>query len=187
VADGGPDEFDAELGRLGRWAAEARVERAVDERRRAAWLGRQPEERTDLAALLVALAERSRPVVVEMVDGRRHRGSLTAVGRDVVELHTDQGTILLVALAAIASVRVSGPELGDVTSASTPATHLAAELARWAEDRPRVHAVTVGASAPIRGTLVAAGPHLVAVRLDGGDVAYVPLAALAEVSVPESG
>ncbi len=47
--------------------------------------------------------------------------------------------------------------------------------------------VDLGAAGPLTGTLVAAGPHLVAVRLEGGDVAYVPLAALAEVSLPESG
>jgi hypothetical protein len=182
-----PDALDAELGQLRRWAAEARVARSVDERRRSAWLARQPDGRTDLAALLVAVAERTRPVVVEMLDGRRHRGSPAAVGRDVVELRTDQGTIVLVSLAAIASIRVAGPDLGDVAPTPSPTTPLAAELARLAEDRPRVRAVVLGAAAPITGTLVAAGPHVVTVRLDGGDVAYVPLAALAEVSVPESG
>jgi hypothetical protein len=46
---------------------------------------------------------------------------------------------------------------------------------------------TFGSAPPLNGTLVAAGPHLVVVRLEGGDVAYVPVAALAEVSLPESG
>ena len=173
---------------MDRWAAEERVARAVDERRRIAWLGRQPDRGATLAGLLVAVAERSRPVVVEMVDGRRHRGSPTVVGRDMVELRTDAGTVVLLALAAIGSVRVTEPDLGDLASSGpAPSTHLAAELARLAEDRPRVRMVTVGRADPLTGTLVAAGPHLVVVRLEGGDVAYVPLAALAEVSLPESG
>jgi hypothetical protein len=202
VADGGPGaadgtgdlpgdrdvDLDGELDRLTRGEAEARVARAVDERRRTAWLGRQPDGGPTLAGLLVAVAERSRPILVEMLDGRRHRGSPTVVGRDMVELRTDTGTILLVALAAIASVRVTGPEIGDLaSSAAGPTTHLAAELARLAEERPRVRTRTIGATAPLSGALVAAGPHMVAVRLEGGDVAYVPLAALAEVSLPESG
>jgi hypothetical protein len=194
VAEGGtgaPDgtgDLEAELGALSRWEAQARVARAVAERRRAAWLGRQPDRGPTLAGLLVAVAERSRPVVVELLDGRRHRGSPTVVGRDMVELRTDRATVVLLALDAIGSVRVTGPEVGGSASAEAePSAHLAGELTRLAEERPRVQTRTIGAAAPLTGTLVAAGPHLVAVRLEGGDVAYVPLAALAEVSLPESG
>jgi len=177
---------DDELGALGRWAAEQRVVQAVGERRRTAWLGRQTEDAT-LAGLFVAVAEQRRPVVVELADGRRHRGIPTVVGRDVAGLRTGTDRVVLVALHAIRSVRVTD-EVGDVPPIGPgPHTDLAGELARRAEERPRVGLATVGAPGSLAGTLLAAGPHLVTVRLDGGDVAYVPLAALADVSLPESG
>ncbi|HVN52121.1 MAG TPA: hypothetical protein VMT43_11835 [Acidimicrobiales bacterium] len=177
-------DLDAELDGLGRWAAEQRVAEAVGERRRTAWLGRQPDRAPQLADLLVTVAERGRPVLVELSDGRRHRGLPSVVGRDVVELRTASRTVL-VALHAVRSIRVTG-DPGDAAT-SGPRTDLAGELGRWAEDRPTVQLVTVGTGEPMRGTLLAAGPHLVTLRLTGGDLVYVPLAALAEVSLPESG
>ncbi len=138
--------------------------------------------------MLGGLAERGRPVVVELLDGRRHRGTPVTVGRDVVELVVAGGGRVLLAAAAVASVRAGGAELADGDArVDSPSTDLAAELARWAEDRPRVRVVTLGGAAVLAGSLLAAGSDLLVVRLEGGDVAYVPLAALAEVSLPESG
>jgi len=186
MAEEGRD-LDAELGDLGRWAAEQRVADAVGERRRTAWLGRQPDGAATLADLLVTVAERHRAVVVELTGGRRHRGVPTVVGRDVVELQTATAGVVLVAFGAVRSVRVAG-DAGDIPTRTTAAvTELAHELGRWAEDRPEVRLATTGTAEPLRGTLLAAGPHLVTLRLTGGDLAYVPLAALAEVSLPESG
>jgi hypothetical protein len=187
VAEDGWD-LDRELGALDRWAAEQRVAEAVGQRRRAEWLARQPAAELTLPGLLVALAEQGRPIVVEVTDGRRHRGSPTVVGRDVVELRTAADRVVLVALHAIRSLRVTGEPLADAAMpVSRPGTDLAEELARRAEDRPDVWLVTDGATEPVVGSLVAAGPQVVTLRLPGGDVAYVPLAALAEVSLPESG
>jgi hypothetical protein len=187
MAEDGRD-LDDELGALGRWAAEQRVAEAVERRRRTGWLARQPADELTLAGLLVAAAERGRPVVVELADGRRHRGSPTVVGRDVVELRTATDRIVLVALHAVRSLRVAGEPLTDVAvPRSAPRTDLAGELARRAEDRPEAWLATTGAAEPVTGTLLAAGSHVVTMRLPGGDVAYVPLAALAEVSLPESG
>ena len=85
-------------------------------------------------------------------------------------------------------MRAGGAELADGDArVDSPSTDLAAELGRWAEDRPRVRVVTLGGAAVLAGSLLAAGSDLLVVRLEGGDVAYVPLAALAEVSLPESG
>ena len=180
-------ELDAELDGLGVWAAEQRVTAAVAERRRAAWLSRQPDRAPTLADLLLTVAERRRPAMVELTDGHRQRGVPTVVGRDVVELRTATNGVVLVALRAVRSVRIAGDPIDPPGQPTGPSTDLAGELARWAEERPPVRLTTTGAAEPLHGTLLAAGPHLVTLRLPGGDLAYVPLAALAEVSLPESG
>jgi hypothetical protein len=186
--DGLDDDVELALDHLAHWAAESRVADAVSERRRAAWLARQSGVELTLGRILSGLAERGRPVVVELLDGRRHRGTPVTVGRDVVELEVTGGGRVLVAAAAVASVRAGGSELaGPDVGLPTPSTDLAAELARWAEERPRVLARPRTGAGSLTGTLLAAGSDLLVMRLEGGDVAYVPLAALAEVSLPESG
>jgi hypothetical protein len=191
MAVGGRPRDDDELAaELARWSAEDQVSTAVHERRRAAWLGRQAAGTTQLADLLVALAERGGPVVVQLEDGRSHRGSPVTVGDDVVELRDPDGRRRLIANVAIAAVRTR--DRHPVEIGARPArrrTDLATELAAWAEDRPRVLVHRRGSVAPQRGTLLAVSDELLALRLDGDEdgLAYVPLAAVAEVSLPESG
>jgi hypothetical protein len=180
------DRLAHELRDLERAVAEDRVDRAVQERRHAAWMARQVDEPASVVGVLVTLAERRRPVVVELLDGRRHRGTVVRVGLDMAELHTTAG-VVLVATTAVAAVRATGALAGPRDAAPAPRTDLATELAHLAADRPRVRLLAHGGRTTLVGRLVEAGPQLVVLRLDGGDLAYVPLAALAEVSLPESG
>jgi hypothetical protein len=185
---GSADErLERELSALARRVGEERVDAAVAERRRASWLARGAAGSTSLVALLATLAERSGPVVVVLLDGRRRRGRPTVVGADVVEVRTADGRVL-VPTAAVASVRSPDRRPIDVDPGwPRPRTDLVTELVAWAEDQPWVQVRTLGSAPPMRGQLLRAGAELLALRLDGGDVAYVPLAVLAEVSLAESG
>jgi hypothetical protein len=176
-----------DLAELDRWAAETRVADAVGQRRRAAWLARQSESETTLGGVLTALAELDQPVVVHLLDGRHHRGTVTAVGRDVVDLRSTIGARVLIATAAVASVRAEGSliDAGDPTP--PPRTDLASALARLADERTAVLVVTRTGSEATAGTAVAVGKDLLVLQGSGGGWIYVPLDALAEVSVPESG
>ena len=95
--DGALDDLDEDSAQaaLARWAAEAQVADAVARRRRAAWLARQAAADADLVGVATALGERGRPVLVGLVSGRRHRGRITVVGRDFLELATEQGAVWL--------------------------------------------------------------------------------------------
>ena len=106
---------------LADWAGESRVDQAVRRRRRAAWLTRQAGHETSLMGVLSAMGERARPVVVVVAGGRRHRGLITTLGRDVVGLAAAQGEVW-VALDAVQSVRTLA---GDpVASGPAPARTL---------------------------------------------------------------
>ncbi len=176
-----------EVDQVERWAAEARVADAVAERRRAAWLIRQAESETSMAGVLGALAERDRPVVIHLLDGRQHRGTIVAVGRDVVDLCPMTGGRVLLSLAAVAAVHTpgAGPDAGAPPRSAR--TDLARELGELAAERARVLVVTRTGSDATTGTLVAVGRDLLTLQGPSGGWIYVPLDALAEVSLPESG
>ncbi|MGZ4683986.1 MAG: hypothetical protein ACXV8G_16130 [Acidimicrobiales bacterium] len=179
--------LDDTLAELNRWVAETQVDDAVELRRRTAWLRRQAEEESSLTGVLVDLAEHGRAVTLHLGNGRRHRGMITAVGRDVVELHSNLGERVVVALDALSSVRpqsdaVAVPGDGPVPTGVT----LAGLVGRLAEQRERVLIVARNGEAT-SGEITAVGRDVVTVALDGGGLAYVSLAAVAEVSGPESG
>ena len=178
---------------LARWVAEAQVADAVARRRRAAWLARQAAADADLVGVATALGERGRPVLVGLVSGRRHRGRITVVGRDFLELATEQGAVWL-ALGALAWVRAptgdpiaSGPPGRHGRSATHARVELVAELAELAAERCRVAVFARMRDEPVVGELVTVGRDVLTVRDDGGGLIYVALASVAEVSVPESG
>lgn len=179
--------LDDALHELNRWVAETQVDDAIELRRRSAWLRRQADEESTLTGVLIDLAEHGRPVTLHLGNGRRHRGTIAAVGRDVVELRSSVGERVVVALDALDSVRPmsdatpvpgDGPVPTDVT--------LAERVRRLAELRGRVLIVGRNGEAT-SGELTAIGRDVVTVTLDSGGVAYVSLTALAEVSGAESG
>jgi hypothetical protein len=173
------------LAELTRWAATARVEEAVAARSRERWLRRQAEEEATLAGVLCDLAERRIPVVVQTSSGRRHRGTVGAVGRDFCVLVVGDGRELLVALAAVSVLRPepgARPPIGD--RALTVELGLLDALTHLCGERARVVAVT-SAGETLAGEIRSVGQDVVALALDGhrAPTAYLPAQAIAEVSL----
>lgn len=171
---------------LARWTAEARTDEAARERLRRRFLRRQAEEEATVAGVLVDLGEQGRPVVVATVDGQRFPGRVAAVGTDFLVLRTERGVEVVVALAAVASVRPrpgAPAPIGDRTV--TVRLDLATALAVVADERARVRIVTSPAGEPTAGELASVGHDVAVVRLDGPgrDVVYLPIATVAHVTV----
>src|SRR5690606_7156419 len=120
----------------------------------------------------------------------RHRGWLRAVGADFCVLRADDGTEVVVATAALASVR---PEPGRPLAAGDRGVvtrrRLADHLAALGDDRPRVLVTTTAPNEAVGGVLRSVGQDVLVVALDGTarGLAYVPVASVAEVSLPVSG
>jgi hypothetical protein len=170
---------------LERWAQAARVDEAARRRARERWLLQAAEEGGTLLGVLADLAERNVPVAVRTSGGRRHGGHVRAIGADFVALDTTASGDVLVALAAVASVRAqagTAAPAGDRTVRS--GLVLSEVLAGLAAERERVMIVTVDGGEAVTGTVRSLGRDVVAVRVDGPTphtTAYVPLAAVGEV------
>jgi hypothetical protein len=178
----------ATTGELTAWVARLAADDAARQRARGAWLHRQAAEEGTFAGVLADLAERGRPVVVALHNGRRHRGVVAALGRDFVIVVTGDQREVLVRSDAIASVHTlpGEPEtIGDrvVVSQAT----LGDALGVLGEERPRLLLLGLDGHAGVRGELRAVGADVVTVRQDGGATAYLSLSAVAEVSLTESG
>jgi hypothetical protein len=191
--EGGADTAWSALADLERWAAEARARDAVDARVRERWLRRQAEEEAAFAGLLLDLAERGVTAVLTTTGGRRHLGRIEAVGADFAALRTGADRTTLVALDAMAAVRVGapkGPALGaaaDTRPGRTVAVTMADVLAHAVARRPRVH-LHAGLSA-LAGELRSVGADVATVLCDGdpSGLAYVSLRSVSEISLLDSG
>ena len=129
--------------------------------------------------MLLDLAERAAPVVVAGRAGRRHRGTLRAVGRDFCGLRTPEGADVLLTYGGVASVRSEGR--AEVVAGDRPVAldvGLAEALAALAADRPRVLVVTMADAEGVAGELRGVGADVLTLRLDGlgRPNAYVPIA-----------
>ena len=194
AADDLGDAFDGfdDLDGLAAWAAEVRVDDAIDQRRRAAWLRRQAAEGATLAGVLVDLAEQGRAVTVQTSVGQRHRGRITIVGRDVVGLRSIDGQVILLRLDAVVTLRPQPgalPVTGDEPLDATTTLHRL--LGRLHQGRDRV-VMTMRGGEALAGALVNVGHDVLSVTTDAGGQVYVPLDSVIEVSVvevwvPESG
>ena len=192
MADDDRDPAWAELADVERWAAEVRARDAADARVRERWLRRSAEEEAELAGVLLDLAEGGVTAVLTTSSGRRHPGRVAGLGADFVAVRTDGNRTTLVALTALASVRVNGfgpamrsdaqPEDGRSVGVS-----MADVLAHAAGRRPRVH-VHCGA-ATVVGELRSVGTDVVTLRTDGdpSGQAYVSLASVSGISLLDSG
>jgi len=186
-------------GDLEQWAADARAREAADARVRERWLRAQAAEEASLAGVLLALAERRETVTLTTVHGRRHRGVVTGVGVDFVAVEVPAGTPTLVALAALADVRVveqgaapgtrstaQAATTGDGPGQAAMGVRMGDVLAQAAGQRPRV-AVHAGAASVV-GELRAMGSDVLTLRTDGDARAvYIGLASVSEVSFLASG
>jgi hypothetical protein len=193
MADEGGDPAWAALADVERWAAEVRARDAADARVRERWLRRSAEEEADFAGLLLDLAERRVAAVITTSSGRRHPGRVAAVGADFVAVRTEGDRTTLVALAAVAAVRVTG--LGPATGGRAQArdegrsltVSVADVLAHAAGRRPRLHVHCDAAT--VTGELRSVGTDVVTLRTDGdpSSLAYVSLASVSEISLLDSG
>jgi hypothetical protein len=173
------------LARLDRWVASARTAEAAASRARERWLRQVADESATFAGVLLDLAERGAPVVVQGRGGRRHRGTVLAVGFDFAALHTESGADVLLAFAGIASVRpdrrLDTPSGDRVT---TFELGFAEAIAAVGTDRPRVLLVTASDGDGVTGELRSVGRDVVTVRMDGdGSTAYVPMTSIAELRI----
>ena len=181
----GADAARSFTSRLDRWVADARVDEAARERSRERWLRTVAEQEATIAGVLVDLAERGAGVALSTTAGRRHRGSIGALGTDFVALRPATGSEVLVSLNAVSVLRTlpaEDPASGDQTVSTT--LTLAEVLAELAAERERVLLVTRAGSDSIAGELRSVGHDVVVVRSDTelAATAYVPLAAIAEVT-----
>lgn len=172
---------DDALGRsLERWAAEARVDEAVRTRVRARWLRVQAEEEASLVGTMIDLAERGRPVVLD-VGEHRLRGVLVGIGGDFVAVRTDSGQQVLVRTAAIDVIR-SEPGGVDVRGDRPPLLDLELDgvLGPVAADRPDV-LVRTQTGVTARGELRSAGTDVIRLRVDGDPPTptWIPTASIA--------
>jgi hypothetical protein len=171
---------------LERWAQASRVDEAARQRARERWLRQAAEEGGTLLGVLADLAERGVTVTVRTGGGRRHCGPVRAIGADFVALDTTVGGEVLVASAAISSVRAQPGAVspaGDRTVRSR--LGLTEVLAGLAAERERVMVVSLDGGDAVTGTVRALGRDVVTLRVDGpaqATMAYVPLAAIGEVT-----
>ncbi len=170
-----PGALGDDLGRsLERWAADAAVDEAARTRFRARWLRIQAEESASLAGVLVDLAERRTPVVVDVVD-HRIRGVVVGVGADFAAMRSDDGPgrDVLVRLPAIATVRPE-PGADEVRGDRAVLLDMAldAVVGPIAAERPDVAVRTLHGQV-VRGELRSAGADVLRVRVDGDPPAPV--------------
>jgi hypothetical protein len=179
-------DHDADLATL---VAELAADEAALTRSRAHWLSRQAAAEGTFAGILRDLAERGRPVLLSLHNGRLHRGVTTVVGADFVVIRVGPGRDVAVALTALASVRTLPGEPSTTGDRFVPAaTSLAEMLSALGEERTRVLIVGFDPRQAISGELRAVGRDVLTVRLGGdGGTAYVALGSVAEISLVESG
>lgn len=164
---------------LARWTADARVDDAARARARQHWLRVQSEEESSVAGVLLDLAERGRPVVID-VGEHRLRTDIVGLGADFVAGRSAQGQDVLVRLDGIDAFRTEpggGATVGD--RAPVLEVSFAAVLAPVAAERPEV-LVRTRSGGTVRGQLRSASAELVHIRAAGDPPtpAWVPLDAV---------
>jgi hypothetical protein len=171
-----PDEAALE-----RWIAELRTEDAARSRARVGAIHAHAAEEATLTGVLADLLERGGQVLLTLTNGRRHRGEVLVVGPDAVVLRVGQCEWLVTRLGAVASVKPVGGDPvhgeGTPTTASSFGRLLSAAAlpGEWMR-------VSVGGEA-FGGDVIAVSDEVAVLRLDNGDVTYVNLDAVDEVSL----
>ena len=167
------------------WLAELRAGDEARLRRRQFWLERVRAEEATLVGLLADLAEAGRDVALETLSGRRHTGSIRAVGVDFCAISENQRWtfISLRSLAVIRSTERSTIVASGDRAAGLDLTLLEA-LADQLEARPRV-VVWLDSGQRVQGDLAGVGRDLVSVKVDGEPprLTHVSVAAISEVGI----
>jgi hypothetical protein len=173
---GGTDELARSLER---WAAEAMVDEAARQRTRQRWLRIQAEEESSVLGALVDLAERGRPVALDVGD-QRLRGAVVGIGADFLAVRSDRGQDVLVRTDAVEVVRAEPGERAVVGDrAALVEVTLGAVVGPLAAERPDV-VVRTRSGQVVRGELRSAGTDVMRLRADGDPPTpvWVPLAAI---------
>ncbi len=180
--DGDDPGGDDLVGELTRFLAEERADAAAAARARERWLRQASDEEAQVAGVLLGLAERADTVMVQGVGSRTHRGRVRGVGEDFVALRTGTSDVLL-PFDAIVAIRPEGDPLEDSGRAQALDLSLAEALSAVAGDRPRVLVVTRDGTG-LAGALRAVGRDVLTLRLtDAAGTIYVPISAVAEVTL----
>lgn len=156
-----------------------RVNDGARDRRDRFWLGRIEQEAMTLPGLLIALAESGVGTLITTVGGRTHHGRITAVGIDLVALLDDNGAEVLLPLGRVQSVRTPGRHLIAVDREPSPMT-FRDQLLVLTEQRADVRLGLDGGTHE-RGTLVACGTGVVAIRTANRELTYVSEQHIAEI------
>jgi len=173
---------------LGLLVAEIRAADAVQARARERSLRQQATEEATFHGLLVDLAEARADVTVRTRTGRAVQGRIMILGRDFLGIRVANGSLTLVALGAVSSVRRRpGSHVAD-TAGARPLPgrlSLAAYLSGLAPERPRIAAVVDGEPAMLSGQLQACGTDVVTLRVDGSPTTtvYVALSSVSELTL----
>lgn len=177
VAGSAADEL---IAALGLHLAEERVAEAALSRARERGLRDAADASQTLVGALIDLAERSEPVVIGLLGGRTHRGTVRAVGAELIVMESTAAAVL-VRLAAVRSVRARGRVPRGADREPTLTLDMGLALAIVAEERPQV-AFGVADGAPVVGRLMTVGVDVATVRLDGdGDAVLIPIASVTDV------
>jgi hypothetical protein len=172
--------------RLHQLIEEVRVDDAADARARERWLRTAAEADATLPGVLLDLGERDANVAIATTGGRRVLGTIEVVGADFIAVRADAGHEVLLAIAAVASVRTApslDPAVGD--RVITTDLRLGDLLSELAADRERVRLVVRDGGDVVAGELRSVGRDVVTLRSvsDSGGAAYVPIAAVVEVGL----
>jgi hypothetical protein len=168
-----------------RWLAELRTEEAARSRSRVGALRSQAAEDATVIGVLADLAEREAQVLVTTTSGRRHRGEVLVVGPDALVLRLGRQEWLVTRLATVASVRMVGGDPVNGEGSMTTTSRFGRILG--AATRPGEWLrVSVGGEA-FGGSVVAVSGEVLVLRLDNGDLTYVNLDAVEEVSLLPGG
>lgn len=180
----GEDETEDLDARIQALTDEERASEHATLRRTEATLRQQAEAEGTMGGVLVDLAERGVPVAIATLGGRTLRGSIHTLGLDYLGLRATGGEEVVVAMAALSTVRTepdAARTVGD--RVSRPAATLQVALAALTETHPTVSVLTVGSDG-IAGRLWQVGQDLLTIRADAGVMTYVPLTMVSDVVLP---
>jgi hypothetical protein len=171
-----PDEASLE-----RLIGELRTEDAARSRARVGAIHAHAAEEATLTGVLADLLERGGQVLVTITNGRRHRGEVLVVGPDALVLRVGQREWLVTRLAAVASVKLVGGDPVHGEGMPTTASSFGRLLSAAAQPGEWMR-VSVGGEA-FGGNVIAVSDEVAVLKLDNGDVTYVNLDAVEEVSL----
>jgi hypothetical protein len=166
---------------LARFAASARVDDAIRDRRRRQHLTSRALDEVDTVRTLLGAVDHH--VTVHLAAATATvSGTVYAVGRDVVELHAGPAT-WWVALGAVGAVETDGALLGDPADQSDTGLH---ELLAGLVDSAVPVTVVLSSGASVVGEVVAAGAALVLTTDRPEHRTVVALEHIAAISRPSS-